>query len=292
MENLRLEPRFDPARISARVKEIAGQLDAEFPREVPALVSVLKGSSFLLADLAREMKVRVACEYIAVSRHASDQILQIDNYATWEELLAALGYGGVSTQTIARKLGALIQEEEGPEEPPPPLPDKLAPAIIGSPGMKVLGIGNLLTTMARCCNPVPGDQIVGYVTRARGVTVHRADCLNILNEEERARVVEVEWGLGGRMYPVDVRIEAWDRVGLLRDITNIVTEDKVNMVGVRTIESGGEGSVTILTTLETTGIEQLSRLLSRIEIIRGVRSVERSTERRGDRHRAKQKSTT
>ena len=78
METLRLEPRFDPARISARVKEIAGQLDAEFPREVPALVSVLKGSSFLLADLAREMKVRVACEYIAVSRHASDQILQID----------------------------------------------------------------------------------------------------------------------------------------------------------------------------------------------------------------------
>ncbi len=221
-----------------------------------------------------------------------DQILQIVNYATWEELLAALGYGGVSTQTIARKLGALIQEEEGPEEPPPPLPDKLAPAIIGSPGMKVLGIGNLLTTMARCCNPVPGDQIVGYVTRARGVTVHRADCLNILNEEERERVVEVEWGLGGRMYPVDVRIEAWDRVGLLRDITNIVTEDKVNMVGVRTIESGGEGSVTILTTLETTGIEQLSRLLSRIEIIRGVRSVERSIEHRGDRHRAKQKSTT
>ena len=92
-------------------------------------------------------------------------------------------------------------------------------------------------------------------------------------------------GLGGRMYPVDVRIEAWDRVGLLRDITNIVTEDKVNMVGVRTIESG-EGSVTILTTLETTGIEQLSRLLSRIEIIRGVRSVERSSERQRSKQKA------
>jgi GTP pyrophosphokinase len=78
---------------------------------------------------------------------------------------------------------------------------------------------------------------------------------------------------------VSIRIEAWDRVGLLRDITTVVTEEKVNMVGVRTSENG-EGSVTITTTLETTGIEQLSRLLARIEIIRGVRSVERVQERR------------
>ena len=95
-------------------------------------------------------------------------------------------------------------------------------------------------------------------------------------------MVEVEWGSAGRLYPVDIHIQAWDRVGLLRDITAIVTEDKVNMVGVRTNETG-DGGVSILTTLETTGIEQLSRLLSRIEIIRGVRSVERSTERRRDK---------
>lgn len=79
MENLRLEPRYDRTRISARVKEIAGELDREFARELPALVSVLKGSSFLLADLAREMTIPLACEYIAVSRHAgSGEILQID----------------------------------------------------------------------------------------------------------------------------------------------------------------------------------------------------------------------
>jgi GTP pyrophosphokinase len=145
--------------------------------------------------------------------------------------------------------------------------------------MRVLGVGNLLTTMARCCNPVPGDQIVGYVTRTRGVTVHRADCHNILNEDEHERIVEVEWGTVTKLYPVSVRIEAWDRVGLLRDITTVVTEDKVNMVGVRTSENG-DGSVTIQATLETTGVEQLSRLLSRIEIIRGVRAVERSQDRR------------
>ena len=208
-----------------------------------------------------------------------EQILSVFNYAIWDDFLAALGYGGVSTLTIARRLGALIQEEEAAAEPPPQLPTKQPPAILGSPGLRVLGVGNLLTTMGRCCSPVPGDQIVGYVTRSRGVTVHRADCHNVLNEDERERLVEVEWGTVSKLYPVSVRIEAWDRVGLLRDVTTVVTEDKVNMVGVRTNENA-DGSVTIVATLETTGIEQLSRLLSRIEIIRGVRTVERNLDRK------------
>jgi GTP pyrophosphokinase len=211
-----------------------------------------------------------------------DQIMAMFNYTNWDDFLAALGYGGVSTTSIARRLEALIQEEEAAVEPPPALPAKPAPATFGGPSLRVLGIGNLLTTMARCCNPVPGDQIVGYVTRARGVTVHRADCHNVLNEVERERLVEVEWGTATKLYPVAVRIEAWDRVGLLRDITTVVTEDKVNMVGVSTTEVG-DGSVLVVATLETTGIEQLSRLLSRIEIIRGVRSVERSIDRKRPR---------
>jgi GTP diphosphokinase / guanosine-3',5'-bis(diphosphate) 3'-diphosphatase len=210
-------------------------------------------------------------------RDRQDQVLQMFGYSNVEDFNAALGYGGISTTTIARRLGALIQEEEAANEPPPQMPSRPQPPILGSPGMRVLGIGNLLTTMASCCRPVPGDQIVGYVTRARGVTVHRADCLNILNEDERERIVAVEWGTASRLYPVAIRIEAWDRVGLLRDITTVVTDDKVNMIGVRTMETG-DGTVSILATLETTGIEQLSRLLSRIDIIPGVRSVERAVE--------------
>jgi GTP diphosphokinase / guanosine-3',5'-bis(diphosphate) 3'-diphosphatase len=223
--------------------------------------------------LEKEMR-RLALDLSA----RQEQILSIFNYSNWEDFLAALGYGGVSTASIAMKLGALI-DAEAEDEPPPALPAKQAPATLGGPGLRVLGVGNLLTTMARCCNPVPGDQIVGYVTRTRGVTVHRADCHNVLNEDERERLVEVEWGTVAKLYPVNIRIEAWDRVGLLRDITTLVTEDKVNMVGVRTNENS-DGSVTIVATLETTGIEQLSRLLSRIEIIRGVRTVERSLERK------------
>ncbi|MCC7088582.1 MAG: bifunctional (p)ppGpp synthetase/guanosine-3',5'-bis(diphosphate) 3'-pyrophosphohydrolase, partial [Dehalococcoidia bacterium] len=131
-----------------------------------------------------------------------DQLLTMFNFTNWDDFLAALGYGGVSTNSIARRVGALLAEEEAAEEPPPALPQKEAPAKLGGPGMRVLGVGNLLTTMARCCNPVPGDQIVGYVTRTRGVTVHRADCHNILNEEEHERIVEVEWGTVTKLYPV------------------------------------------------------------------------------------------
>ncbi len=207
-----------------------------------------------------------------------DEILALFNYPNWEDFMAALGYGGVSTTTIARRLGAAIREEDLTPDPKIFAPAKSEPAI-GGPGLKVTGVSNMLTTMARCCSPVPGDQIVGYVTRARGVTVHRADCQNVLNEEEQERLVEVDWGAPAKFYPVAIRIEAWDRVGLLRDITLVVTEDKVNMEGVRTDERG-DGSVAVVATLEVTGIEQLSRLLSRIQIIRGVRNVERTLDRK------------
>ncbi|GBD23084.1 GTP pyrophosphokinase [bacterium HR29] len=210
-----------------------------------------------------------------------ETLLGLFNMASWEDFLAAIGYGGISTTSIARRLAAHLQVDEGKEESAPPSAEskgETAPPL-GGPGVRVLGVGNLLTTIARCCNPVPGDQIVGYVTRSRGVTIHRADCLNVLREEERERIVEVEWGKPTRLYPVDVRIEAWDRVGLLRDISTVVAEEQVNMVGVRTIENG-DGSILILATLETSGIEQLSRLLTKLEVVRGVRSVERAMERR------------
>lgn len=209
-----------------------------------------------------------------------EEVATLFGFEAWDDFLAALGYGGVSTTTLARRISRLLEEEDTEVALPEQVPDR-APTQ-GSPGLKVLGVGNLLTTMARCCNPVPGDQIVGYVTRARGVTVHKADCHNILAEEERERIVEVDWGKASKLYPTDVRIEAWDRVGLLRDITLIIGEEKVNMLGVRTLEPN-DGAVTILATLETTGLEQLARLMARIEMIRGVRTVSRNTAMRDQR---------
>jgi GTP pyrophosphokinase len=139
--------------------------------------------------------------------------------------------------------------------------------------VRVLGTGDLLTTIARCCNPVPGDRITGYVTRSRGVTIHREDCYNVLHADEQDRLVDVEWGRTGANYPVAVYIEAYDRVGLLRDISTIVSEDKVNMLGVRT--EHGDRVTGVFLTLETTGVSQLSRLMARLEAVQGVISVSR-----------------
>ena len=143
--------------------------------------------------------------------------------------------------------------------------------------VRVLGTGDLLSRLARCCNPVPGDEIIGYVTRGEGVTIHRNDCRNVINEDERERLVDVEWGQRGHLYPVAVRIEAWDRVGLLRDLSTMVAEERVNMVGFHTQEQE-DGLITIFVTLETTGIEQLTRLLNRLEAVRGVLAVGRRLE--------------
>ncbi len=198
-----------------------------------------------------------------------ERMLKLFRRENLDDLCLQVGYGDISTHQIATKLAPLLQEEVRttvPTEPPA--------GATYTTSVRVLGTGDLLTRLSRCCNPVPGDAIIGYVTRGEGVSVHRRDCRNILHEDERERLVEVEWGRGGHLYPVAVRIEAWDRVGLIRDISTMVAEERVNMVGLHTQERD-DGDISIFVTLETTGIEQLTRLLSKLESVRGVLSVGR-----------------
>jgi guanosine-3',5'-bis(diphosphate) 3'-pyrophosphohydrolase len=197
-----------------------------------------------------------------------DQLLKMFKFDDLEDFQLRVGYGDISTQHIATKLASLLQEQEEIPDVAPPTGATYTTSI------SVLGTGDLLTRLARCCNPVPGDKIIGYVTRGEGVSVHRRDCGNILNEDEKERLVDVEWGRRGQLYPVAVHIDAWDRVGLLRDVTTMVAEERVNMVGVHTQE-GDDGHIAITATLETTGVEQLTRLLSRLESIRGILAVSR-----------------
>jgi len=137
--------------------------------------------------------------------------------------------------------------------------------------------GELLTQIARCCSPVPGDWIIGFVTRSRGVSVHRVDCPNVTHADEPERLIQVSWGAQPASYPVAARIEAVDRVGLLRDIGQLMADEKVNMTGVLTQERA-DGSTSVYVTLETTGIEQLTRLLNKLEMVRGVTSAWRLRE--------------
>ncbi len=211
---------------------------------------------------------------------AKDELLRQYRYEELDDLYAALGFGGVSLHQVAIRLTRLL----APEEPALPTTQEPPSLPVSATGIQVLGTGDLLTQLARCCNPVPGDDIIGYITRSRGVTVHRRDCFNVLHEDERQRLVDVEWGRTGEFYPVAVQIEAWDRVGLLRDVSMIIAEEKVNMVAVRTQEFG-DRTTAIFLTLETRGVDQLSRLLSKLETVRGVVSVARAAERKRQRLR-------
>ena len=198
------------------------------------------------------------------------QVAQLFKYDNVEEFMAALGNGDVNAGAIALKLAA---HEERPIASAPTVTRPPA----SSPGIRVQGVGNLLTRLATCCHPVPGDEIEGYITRTRGVTVHRSDCPNVVNEDEKERLIPVEWGSGGQLYSVPVRIMAMDRVGLLRDIAAMVSAEGINIL--QTFQAAQpEGTAQFLLTLETTGMSQLSRVLAKIEGISGVTSVARTAE--------------
>jgi GTP pyrophosphokinase len=145
--------------------------------------------------------------------------------------------------------------------------------------MRIQGVGNLMTTLAQCCRPVPGDSnIIGYITRGRGVTIHRRDCPNILrfDDERRERLIEVDWDVtGDKTYPVDVQIEAFDRPGLLRDITTLVANEKINLSAVNVTTKKKDHTATVFATLEIANIDQLSRVLALIEQLPNVLRAQR-----------------
>ena len=148
-------------------------------------------------------------------------------------------------------------------------------------GIKVQGVGELMTHMAHCCAPLPGDEIAGYITRGRGVSIHRRDCRNMLRYSEHSpeRIVEVSWGEAGeRTYPVEIMITAFDRQGLLRDITSILANEKLNLIAVNTISETKEHLAQMRMTIEIANIEKLSQVLSKIEQLPNVMEVKRSVQ--------------
>ncbi len=186
-----------------------------------------------------------------------------------DDFLAAIGYGGITPHQLALKLA--IEPEKTPAVTKTVRTEKTT-----TTGIQVLGVGDLLTQLARCCNPLPGDHIIGYITRSHGITVHRKDCINVINIEDKKRLIEVSWGEIQEGYPVDVQIDAWDRVGLLRDITNVIAEAKVNIFSMNTTYHSEITSV--FATLEITNMAQLTQLLSRIHGVRGIISATRSSQ--------------
>ena len=181
--------------------------------------------------------------------------------ARFEDFLAALGRGDVSVPQLAGALQPYLPA------PPPPAPRLAKRRRKRTGDVRISGVGDLLTQMAQCCKPLPNDPITGYITRGRGVSIHRADCRNLLNlaGSERARLIDVAWSGGAEeTWPVEVAVEAYDRKGLLRDVTTLVSNEGVNIVAMDSHTDPRTHVVDMRITVEVRNVEQLSRILDRL----------------------------
>jgi len=203
---------------------------------------------------------------LGLEQRPFDEIARLFKYDNVDNFLAAIGYGDVGAEQISVKLAGIVTQ-------PQLFPEPILPAR-SVVGIQVKGVGDLLTRLAQCCNPVPGDPIIGYITRGTGITVHRRDCSNVKNIADSERLIEVEWGVTRQAYPVDIRIEAFDRAGLLRDIAAIVTDEGVNMSSLN-VSVRPDNTATILATLQINGIEQLRNVFARLDSIHDILEIHR-----------------
>ena len=199
-----------------------------------------------------------------------EQVAAMMGIASLDRFLAALGDGSISVVQVVNKLSSREEEAEAEVR----YQQELGLPVSPSAGIQVLGVGDLLTSMARCCNPISGDEIIGYITRVKGVTVHRRNCPNIINEDEPERLVQVSWGKTEVKYPVRIQVRSMDRVGLLRDVTSLVSGENVNIASCVSEEYDDTSIITL--TVHVSGIDQLSRLFFKLESVNGVTGVTRS----------------
>ncbi len=180
-------------------------------------------------------------------------------------------YGDINPDEIGRHVLSGAEEQR---KDPTTIP-QFARTATPMGGLRVMGVGDLLTRVCRSCNPVPGDNIIGYITRGRGVTVHRKDCSSVLNEDEKDRLITVDWSDSDQhVFPVTVRLEAWDREGLVRDVTAILSDEKMNIIALSAVVHKDQ-TATVWMTVEVPRLDRLSRIMSRLESIRDVFNVVR-----------------
>jgi GTP diphosphokinase / guanosine-3',5'-bis(diphosphate) 3'-diphosphatase len=188
---------------------------------------------------------------------------------TVDDLYIAIGTGDLGIARVVKYLTLGKDEEETFE-----VQVKTSQTSSEGDTVAVLGLKGLLTSMARCCNPAPGDEIIGYITRGRGATIHRQDCPNILRSDDRERLVRVSWGEPKVTYPVPVKIKAYDRNGLMKDVWNMITDEGINITKINVDVDRVNNAVFDLI-LEVRDIVQLSRVLDRLENIPNVMEAKR-----------------
>lgn len=205
-------------------------------------------------------------------------IIERFNRKTIEEFYAGIALGDIKIGQVIHVLEISSTQEQAPEEnkifPTLPKNDK---EIRYLKGINILGEGNLLTSIAKCCRPLPGDEIIGYITKNRGIAVHRRDCTNIINtlSQYPEKLVDVSWGDEHGKYPVDIYIEAYDRHGLIRDISTLLANEKINVIAVNTRTNPKDNIAHMSFTMEIPSLDSLQHVFNRLKHLANIRLVER-----------------
>jgi guanosine-3',5'-bis(diphosphate) 3'-pyrophosphohydrolase len=205
---------------------------------------------------------------LGITNFSLDDLLTSLDLKSPDDLYEALGCGDLTIGRVVNKFSEIQKEKE-------PLLE-IRPTDIKSTittEVTVLGLKGLLTTFAKCCNPAPGDEIVGYITRGRGATIHRRDCPNILRMTENERIVKVVWGEAQKTFPINIEIKAYDRQGLMGDISSILSLESINVLDIHLKVTHNLATITLI--LEIRDIAQLSRVLTRIESLPNVMEAHR-----------------
>lgn len=244
---------------TARAREKIRQYFKKQEREVARV----EGRALLEKELHR----------LGLAQKNLDEIAKQFNYKNVDELSEAIGYADISLQQIGVKLLDMEQPKTSPAAPQTlPAESKARPKTSNEVGLEIGGVGGLLTRAAQCCKPVPGEEIVGYISRGRGITIHRRDCKNVIDHEGTdGRWIALSWkGMKQeQVYPVSIEVRAFDRAGLLHDLSGVVSEENVNMTSVSS-KSRRDNTAIVSATLEIGNASQLTRILNKIERLPNV----------------------
>lgn len=204
------------------------------------------------------------------------------NFTSEEDMCAAVGFNGITAEQVVNRLSEKFRKVRVEQDTIDKIVSDMQanrPKQVTESGVLVKGIDNMLIRLSKCCNPVPGDDIVGFITKGRGVSVHRTDCPNVIAEDDEAdRIIEVEWAVDQtkerKEFQVDIEISAFDRQGLLNEVMMVVAETKTTMVAVSG-KADKESIAKINMTIKITDITHLYRIVDRIKQVRDIYSVER-----------------
>ena len=226
-----------------------------------------QGRAIIERELARAGGTAVSHDAVAVKA----------GFARADELYVAVGRAELNTRQIVTAIRAVLQPDAAPEsETPADVVARQSKAAGSGAGILVVGVDRLMTNLARCCKPAPPDGIVGFVTRGKGVTIHRQRCSNVarMRAREPERLIVADWGIPrDEVFPVDVVLEAMDRQGLLRDITEIFSRERINVTAANTLTRNSATRMAF--TLEVKSLDALSRALTLVKDVKGVLSAGR-----------------